>query len=47
VFVEIEPWAFERRTVRTEAEVGDSVVVTSGLEEAERIVTRGGVLLND
>jgi membrane fusion protein, heavy metal efflux system len=47
VFVEVEPWAFERRTVRAEAEVGDSVVVTSGLEEADRIVTRGGVLLND
>jgi hypothetical protein len=33
--------------VRAEAEVDDSVVVTSGLKEADRIVTRGGVLLND
>jgi membrane fusion protein, heavy metal efflux system len=47
VFVETAPWTFERRTVRTEAELADSVVVTSGLDESDKVVTRGGVLLND
>jgi membrane fusion protein, heavy metal efflux system len=47
VFVEVGPFRFERRSVTTEAEMNDSVVVTSGLEDGDRIVTRGGVLLND
>jgi cobalt-zinc-cadmium efflux system membrane fusion protein len=47
VFVEVAPWAFERHIVRTEAESGGSVVITSGLKETDRIITRGGVLLND
>jgi membrane fusion protein, heavy metal efflux system len=47
VFVEVAPWAFERHIVRTEAESGGSVVITSGLKETNRIITRGGVLLND
>jgi cobalt-zinc-cadmium efflux system membrane fusion protein len=47
VFVEVAPWIFERRSVRTEAETGDSVVVTSGVEGGDKVVIRGGVLLND
>ena len=47
VFVEVGPLRFERRSVTTEAEMNDSVVVTSGLRDGDRIVTRGGVLLND
>lgn len=47
VFVEVGPWRFERRSVTTEAEMNDTVVVTSGLADGDRVVTRGGVLLND
>jgi cobalt-zinc-cadmium efflux system membrane fusion protein len=47
VFVEVAPWRFERRSITTEADMNDSVVVTSGLKDQDRIVTRGGVLLND
>jgi cobalt-zinc-cadmium efflux system membrane fusion protein len=47
IFVEVGPWRFERRVVTTEAEINDSIVVTSGLKDGDRIVTRGGVLLND
>lgn len=47
VFVEIAPWVFERRNVVLDAEQGGTVAVISGLEEGDRIVVRGGVLLND
>jgi cobalt-zinc-cadmium efflux system membrane fusion protein len=47
VFVEVEPWVFEPRRVETAFQQGDEAVVTSGLKPGERIVVKGGVLLND
>jgi len=47
VFVEAEPWTFVRRMVELGREDGDSVRIRSGLAAGERVVVRGGVLLND
>jgi cobalt-zinc-cadmium efflux system membrane fusion protein len=47
VFVEAEPWTFVRRRVELGREDGDSVRIRSGLAAGERVVVRGGVLLND
>ena len=47
VFVESAPWTFVRRTVTIGSEDGDQVSVISGLAKGERIITRGGVLIND
>jgi cobalt-zinc-cadmium efflux system membrane fusion protein len=47
VFVEVAPWTFVRRAVETGAESDDAVRITAGLKAGERIVVRGGVLLND
>ena len=47
VFVEAEPWTFVRRAVEPGREDGDSVRIRSGLSAGERVVVRGGVLLND
>jgi cobalt-zinc-cadmium efflux system membrane fusion protein len=47
VFVEAEPWTFVRRTVELGREDGDSVRIRTGLAAGERVVVRGGVLLND
>jgi len=47
VFVEIKPWQFEARAVDLGSDEGDRVRVRSGLKAGERIVVRGGVLLND
>jgi cobalt-zinc-cadmium efflux system membrane fusion protein len=47
VFVEVDPWTFVRRSVELGSEDGGLVRVRSGLEAGERIVIRGGVLLND
>jgi len=46
VFVEVAPWTFERRPVQPEADI-DGVTVVVGLNAGQRIVVRGGVLLND
>ena len=45
VFVEIAPWAFERRAVETSEQQGDLTVIKSGLSTSERIVTKDAVLL--
>ena len=47
VFVEVDPWTFVRRTVELGSEDGGQVRVRSGVQAGERIVIRGGVLLND
>lgn len=47
VFVEVEPWVFEPRRVETAFQAGDQTVVARGLKPGERIVVKGGVLLND
>ena len=47
VFVETAPWTFVRRAVQTGYAAGGATVIDAGLKPGERIVTRGGVLLND
>jgi membrane fusion protein, heavy metal efflux system len=47
VFVAIAPWTFERRTVEPELEEGSSVAIRSGLAPGDRVVVKGGILLND
>ncbi len=47
VFVEIQPWTFERRDVDLGTEDHGNVRVISGLSEGDRVVTHGGVLVND
>lgn len=47
VLVEVAPWTFARRVVELGSEDGDVVRIVAGLQRGERVVTRGGVLLND
>jgi cobalt-zinc-cadmium efflux system membrane fusion protein len=47
VFVATHPWTFERRTVETLLEEGNSVAILSGLHSGEQVIVRGGILLND
>lgn len=47
VFVESTPWTFVRKTVTIGSEDGELVSVISGLNAGDRIITRGGVLIND
>lgn len=47
VFVESSPWTFVRRDIEIGLEDRDMVRVLSGLEEGERIVIDGGILIND
>jgi len=47
VLVEVAPWTFARRTVELGSEDNETVRIVSGLQRGERVVTRGGVLLND
>jgi cobalt-zinc-cadmium efflux system membrane fusion protein len=47
VFVEVAPWTFVRRTIETGNEEDGSVRIRKGLLVGDRIVIKGGVLLND
>ena len=47
VFIEKKPWVFERRAVKLGAEDGELVRVLSGVSPGERIVTCGGIFVND
>lgn len=47
VFVEVSPWVFARRTVELGYEEGEGVRVLKGLKAGDRVVVKGGVLLND
>jgi cobalt-zinc-cadmium efflux system membrane fusion protein len=47
VFVEVEPWVFEKRTVVPGYGEGGGTRIEKGLGPGDRIVVKGGVLLND
>jgi cobalt-zinc-cadmium efflux system membrane fusion protein len=47
VFVEVAPWTFVRRAIEIGSQEDGSVRIQSGLQVGERVVTKGGVLLND
>jgi cobalt-zinc-cadmium efflux system membrane fusion protein len=47
VFAEVAPWTFEPVSVDTGFQRGDETVIQSGLKVGERVVVKGGVLLND
>ncbi|GLQ98523.1 efflux RND transporter periplasmic adaptor subunit [Dyella mobilis] len=47
VFVEVSPWTFERRTVDLSYDEADGTRVLKGLKAGDRVIVRGGVLLND
>jgi cobalt-zinc-cadmium efflux system membrane fusion protein len=47
VFVEMAPWTFEPVPVEIDFQQGDQAVVQSGLKVGDRVVVKGGVLLND
>jgi cobalt-zinc-cadmium efflux system membrane fusion protein len=47
VLVEVAPWTFVRRVVELGSEDHETVRIVGGLQPGERVVTRGGVLLND
>lgn len=45
VFIERAPWQFERRDIDTGRDEGATVEVVHGLQAGDRVVVRGGVLL--
>jgi len=45
VFVETEPWKFQRRHVFPDADSDKIAVIRQGLRHGERVVVKGGVLL--
>lgn len=47
VFVETAPWTFIRRTVLPGYEEGDGARIDQGLNPGDRVIVKGGVLLND
>ncbi|HUJ90543.1 MAG TPA: efflux RND transporter periplasmic adaptor subunit [Syntrophorhabdales bacterium] len=47
VFVEIEPWTFVRRPVVPGYGEGDGARIEQGLNPGDRVIVKGGVLLND
>lgn len=47
VYVESSPWVCQKREVELGTEDGEFIRVLSGLKPGERIVTRGGVFIND
>ncbi|MFZ6753575.1 efflux RND transporter periplasmic adaptor subunit [Undibacterium sp. Dicai25W] len=47
VFVEVAPWTFVRKTVTLGNEESDSAAILSGLNQGDKVVVSGGVLLND
>jgi membrane fusion protein, heavy metal efflux system len=47
VFVEVEPWTFVRRQVVPGYGEGEGARIPSGLTAGDRIIVKGGVLLND
>lgn len=47
VYIESAPWTFKRQEVLLGSEDGTQVRIISGLKAGDRIVTAGGVLVND
>ncbi len=47
VFVEVEPWTFIKRPVLPGYGEGDGARIDQGLNPGDRIIVKGGVLLND
>jgi len=47
VYVEVAPWTFESRKVETGVQQGNRLAITNGLQPGDRVVVKGGVLLND
>jgi cobalt-zinc-cadmium efflux system membrane fusion protein len=47
VFVEVSPWTFERRTVELSYDEAVGTRVVKGLKAGDRVIVKGGVLLND
>jgi cobalt-zinc-cadmium efflux system membrane fusion protein len=47
VFVEVAPWTFEARPVEISFQQGDQAIIRGGLKAGDRVITKGGVLLND
>jgi cobalt-zinc-cadmium efflux system membrane fusion protein len=47
VLVEVRPWVFMRRAVKIGDETNTAAQVLSGLSAGDRVVVRGGVLLDD
>ncbi|HWX67561.1 MAG TPA: efflux RND transporter periplasmic adaptor subunit [Rhodanobacter sp.] len=47
VFVEMSPWTFERRTVELSYDETAGARVLKGLTAGDRVIVKGGVLLND
>jgi cobalt-zinc-cadmium efflux system membrane fusion protein len=47
VFVEVAPWTFEARPVEIGFQQDENAVIKSGVKAGDRVITKGGVLLND
>src|SRR6516164_4336119 len=47
VFVEVAPWTFEERLVDIGFQQDDQAIIRSGVKAGDRVITKGGVLLND
>jgi len=47
VFVEVAPWTYEARPIEVSFQEGEHAVIAQGLRPGERVVVKGGVLLND
>ena len=45
-FVEVSKGVFERRAVQVAVEHDGTALITEGLQEGEKVVARGGLLLN-
>jgi cobalt-zinc-cadmium efflux system membrane fusion protein len=43
----VSPWTFQRRTVQLGDDEGAGTRVLSGLHQGDRVVVKGGVLLNE
>jgi membrane fusion protein, heavy metal efflux system len=47
IFVEVQPWTFERREVETDYQEGNTAVIKNNLKPGERVVVKGGIVFND